>query len=191
MALGALIGWGALSAYIQAKGWVRGDALNWEHGVRGWILWIGLIALFTDSTVSMVWMVLPNRSHTTPHTVHPTTQPLSSAITELPEQQSTETAQTSMAHRTSGGVLRTRVFFATAVIFCAVVTKTVIADFMDWREILPAILIGLLLSLMGIQALGKTDSNPASALGRYNPMLSGRTLTLGQPKSSSGSSHGT
>jgi hypothetical protein len=56
MLLGAIVGWAILSPIANLNGWAPGDVDDWEHGSRGWILWISLTAILADCSVKLLWL---------------------------------------------------------------------------------------------------------------------------------------
>ena len=58
MLLGAVIGWGILSPMAKQNGWAPGPVGDWEHGSKGWIVWISLAIMLADSIVSLGWLIL-------------------------------------------------------------------------------------------------------------------------------------
>ena len=58
MLLGAIIGWGILSPLAKNKGWAPGPVPDWTNGSKGWIVWISLAIMLADSLVSLGWLML-------------------------------------------------------------------------------------------------------------------------------------
>ncbi|KAI9784404.1 MAG: hypothetical protein M1816_000875 [Peltula sp. TS41687] len=56
MLLGAIVGWTALSPLAKKKGWAPGPVKDWEHGSKGWIVWISLAIMLADSLVNLGWL---------------------------------------------------------------------------------------------------------------------------------------
>jgi uncharacterized oligopeptide transporter (OPT) family protein len=64
MAAGALVGWGILSPLSQREGWAPGPTGDMADGARGWILWISLAIMCSDSVVSLLpvlWELVTTR----------------------------------------------------------------------------------------------------------------------------------
>jgi len=49
-----LTGWAILSPLSKLSGWAPGPVGDMSNGARGWILWISLGIMFTDSLVSLL-----------------------------------------------------------------------------------------------------------------------------------------
>lgn len=50
---GMLVGWGILSPLSKLSGWAPGPVNDMTSGARGWILWISLAIMCSDSIVSL------------------------------------------------------------------------------------------------------------------------------------------
>ncbi|KAG6001078.1 hypothetical protein E4U21_004697 [Claviceps maximensis] len=53
MVLGAIVGWAFLSPLAKWKGWAPGPVDDWEHGSKGWIIWVSLAIMLVDAIVSL------------------------------------------------------------------------------------------------------------------------------------------
>lgn len=53
MLLGCIIGWGILSPLAFYQGWAPGPVNDWKTGSKGWILWISLSVMVTESVISL------------------------------------------------------------------------------------------------------------------------------------------
>jgi hypothetical protein len=49
-----LVGWGILSPISKHAGWAPGPVGDMTNGARGWILWISLAIMCSDSLVSLM-----------------------------------------------------------------------------------------------------------------------------------------
>ena len=49
-----LVGWGVLSPLAKHSGWAPGPVGDMTTGSRGWILWVSLAIMCTDSLVSLI-----------------------------------------------------------------------------------------------------------------------------------------
>lgn len=57
MNLGMFVGWAVLSPLSKLSGWAPGPVGDMSNGARGWILWVALGIMCTDSLVSLVPVV--------------------------------------------------------------------------------------------------------------------------------------
>ena len=58
MLFGAVLGWGVLSPLAKSRGWAPGPVDSWEDGSKAWIVWISLAIMLADSLVSLGWLIL-------------------------------------------------------------------------------------------------------------------------------------
>src|ERR1700761_3025407 len=58
MLLGAIVGYGILSPLAKSRGWAPGPTEDWATGSKGWIVWISLAIMLSDSLVNLGWLVL-------------------------------------------------------------------------------------------------------------------------------------
>ncbi|KAG0137977.1 OPT oligopeptide transporter protein-domain-containing protein [Tuber indicum] len=58
MLLGAIIGWGVLSPFARYKEWAPGPVSDWTTGSRGWIVWVSLGIMLSDSVISLGGLIL-------------------------------------------------------------------------------------------------------------------------------------
>ncbi|KHN99272.1 Oligopeptide transporter OPT superfamily [Metarhizium album ARSEF 1941] len=56
MTLGAVVGWGFLSPLAKLKSWAPGPVDDWEHGSKGWIIWVSLAIMLVDAVVSLGYL---------------------------------------------------------------------------------------------------------------------------------------
>ncbi|KAF8635182.1 hypothetical protein AX15_000514 [Amanita polypyramis BW_CC] len=158
MNFGMLVGWGILSPLAKFSGWAPGPVGDMGNGSRGWILWISLGIMCADSLVSLLPVVaeyvgdlLGRRSHydelsTNDHETETPDRlvPLSWVIPGL------------LASVIIGTILVWVVFGKEHI--------------KPWATILGFVLGGLL-SVIGVRALGETDLNPVSGLGKVSQLF--------------------
>lgn len=58
MNLGMLVGWGILSPLAKHQGWAPGNVASSTDGARGWILWVALAIMISESLISLLPIVL-------------------------------------------------------------------------------------------------------------------------------------
>lgn len=161
MNLGMLVGWGILSPLSKYSGWAPGPVGDMTVGARGWILWVSLAIMCSDSVVSLVpvvvevfrdkvWRALRGHSgdDTAPETKEVETEdrlvPMSWVVWGL------------------GG----------SVVLGTVLVWLVFGDegIKPWATLIGFVMGGLL-SVLGVRALGETDLNPVSGLGKISQLF--------------------
>lgn len=200
MTLGAAVGWGLLSPLAKSKGWAPGPVNDWEHGSKGWIVWISLAIMLVDAVVSLGYAVLrPLGSslslnpaeffhHALPSNFRRRSEESCGRYTLLQDEDDSSTSQTDMTsepprpghnfsdvasdvrddapadHRIGKPVVITGLI--SSVLFCVGTTHFVFGDLVPLYAIIIAVLMALLLSIMGVRALGETDLNPVSGISK-------------------------
>lgn len=192
MLFGAVLGWGILSPLAKARGWAPGPVDDWESGSKGWIVWVSLAIMLADSIVSLGWLVIrPLVTHrhelkaklfssrlgqlVTPRSYH--TSAGYSALNNVPDQ---STPGQSLGHaydkddappsqliskRTVSILLPLTLVLN---VFCM---HIVFGDVMSPVLSSFATLLAVLLSVMGVRALGETDLNPVSGISKLTQLL--------------------
>ncbi|KAF4977524.1 hypothetical protein FZEAL_5958 [Fusarium zealandicum] len=196
MLLGAVVGWGILSPLAKSRGWAPGDIDDWEHGSKGWIVWISLAIMLVDAIVSLAYVsvrplfindkvvrfVTSWRHQIQEHGVSGLWKPhshnyslLRSADTEpllrndsavfeqvLPDD---DTEDDAPAHQRMDSRL-VFVGLLASIALCVLTIRIVFGDLVPILATVIAVLMALVLSIMGVRALGETDLNPVSGISK-------------------------
>ncbi|CEJ87601.1 hypothetical protein VHEMI04462 [[Torrubiella] hemipterigena] len=190
MLLGAVVGWAVLSPLAKSQGWAPGPVGDFEKGSQGWIIWISLAIMLVDAVISLAYIAMkPLLTRTT----LPNTQ---SRIVELYHRFTGQTMATSehgyepvdtddndgslngvvmdvsdaagedapRAQRI--GPATVGIGLATSIGVCIIATHYVFGDLVPLYATIIAVLMALLLSIMGVRALGETDLNPVSGISK-------------------------
>ena len=197
MLLGAIIGWAVLSPLAKYKGWAAGKVDDWDTGSKGWIVWISLAIMLADSIVSLGWLILRPLIYNGPQYIHNfrerkkrggsfleaigvtsskgdytaldgsnsrTAYPSSATkLEDLPEPDAPP-EQLISSRTVYVGLLG-------AIAVCAVSVQIVFANLIPLYATLIAIVLALLLSVMGVRALGETDLNPVSGISKLTQLV--------------------
>ncbi|POS82803.1 hypothetical protein EPUL_005108, partial [Erysiphe pulchra] len=199
MLLGASIGWGILSPLAKYRGWAPGPVDNWESGGKGWIMWISLAIMFADSIISLGYIGLSpvvkysysylpklynlvdesgwrgllgtkicshdkkGYTHVLGREDHVSSEDIT--LTDEEPNEPDVPLENCVKNRTVciSGVL--------SIVFC------VLSIYISFGPLIPiyatvlAILMALLLSIMGVRALGETDLNPVSGISKLAQLL--------------------
>lgn len=194
MTLGAVIGWGLLSPLAKFKGWAPGPVDDWEHGSKGWIVWVSLAIMLVDAVVSLAYtgsrsilhapgFELSTRLHERlrslrrrilgePSTGYtPLLQNRDEDLPQMPDatshasEASCDIDDDAPAHQRIGGRL-VIIGLIASIILCIGTTHFVFGDLVPLYATIIAVFMALILSIMGVRALGETDLNPVSGISK-------------------------
>ncbi|KAH9995792.1 oligopeptide transporter [Russula vinacea] len=155
MNLGMVVGWGLLSPLSKYYNWAPGPVGDMTTGARGWILWTSLAIMSSDSLVSL----LPTaRKYVSKLVTHANHELEYDAEVETDDRLvPTQWVLWGIACSTTAGILLVWLVFGNEGI-------------KPWATLLSFVL-GALLSILGVRALGETDINPVSGLGKMSQLL--------------------
>ncbi|KAJ9268739.1 hypothetical protein DTO212C5_5157 [Paecilomyces variotii] len=198
MLFGAVLGWGILSPLAKKKGWASGPVDNWETGSKGWIVWVSLAIMLSDSIVSLGWLILKPIVHRAPEwktgllSIHrdwkgtlsrlrPSSSgnysilnPLSDAslapasrLQNPSSDEDEDDAPPSQLISTRTVLILLPLTLALNVVCIHIAFGDIISPFLSTI----ATLLALILSVMGVRALGETDLNPVSGISKLTQLL--------------------
>ena len=186
MCLGSIVGWGILSPLAKSKAWAPGPVEDWDTGSKGWIVWISLSIMIADSIINLGWLLLHPIIHHAPSylktlkesyrqgrlsalnrgdytALAPRSTSDSKALRESTEPDAP--AHQLVSNKTTFVVL------VVSVILCIFTTRYVFQKIIPFGAIILSILLALLLSIMGVRALGETDLNPVSGISKITQLI--------------------
>lgn len=164
MLLGCVVGWGILSPLAYYAGWAPGPIGDWKTGSKGWILWISLGVMIAESCVSLCivfvkTLVKAVRQHSATNNVE--SNQVVEEVVELdaPKNQlvSNKVTIIGLIVSTVSCVYLIRVVFGPAVLPNSMTCL--------------AVFVAMFLSVLGVRALGETDLNPVSGIGKISQVF--------------------
>ena len=205
MLLGAIVGWGILSPLAKSRGWAPGPVGDWTTGSKGWIVWVSLAVMLADSVVSLGWLVLRPLILYGPSYYRGVRDHISrggfvSAFHFASYKKGDYTALTPSGTLPSGNdskqllddaepdapehhLVSNRtvlVLLTISIIICVFSIRYVFPP-IPFGAILLSILLALLLSLMGVRALGETDLNPVSGISKLTQLVFALVIPSSNP----------
>ncbi|KAJ4982920.1 OPT oligopeptide transporter [Stagonosporopsis vannaccii] len=197
MLLGAIIGWGILSPLAKQKGWAPGPVPDWTNGSKGWIVWISLAIMLADSLISLGWLVLRPlialvrlyfpvaketvKSHTWREllTLNISRQqgytPLSDGTSANPitavKQHLNSDSEPDAPPEHLISTRTTLIGLIGSLVLCVVAVHVSFPGLIPFRLTLLSLVLALLLSIMGVRALGETDLNPVSGISKLTQLV--------------------
>lgn len=173
MFLGTLVGWGLLAPMAHAKGWTTGPIKDVGTGPTGWLLWISLAIMLADSVVSLSVVLIK--------ILRPQLA-LSSSISKRRSDNensnntnndgSIEDDDTAVDPAPLDQQISWRIWLPGLVVASLVCTGILTPMFAmpPWQPAF-AVLFSLLVAVLAIRALGETDLNPVSGIGKVSQLL--------------------
>ncbi|KAG2149094.1 OPT oligopeptide transporter protein-domain-containing protein [Suillus bovinus] len=162
MNLGMLVGWGILSPLSKYSGWAPGPVGDMSTGARGWILWISLAIMCADSFISLLPVVYEYCIKLV--VLYRPTKPGDNAETH--EDFEVETADRLVPAKWVIYGLIGSIFVGTILVWIVFGNDGI----KPWATLI-GFMMGGLLSILGVRALGETDLNPVSGLGKISQLL--------------------
>ncbi|KAK0525200.1 OPT superfamily protein [Tilletia horrida] len=194
MTLGAFVGWAILSPIAYFSGWAPGDPLSEKDGSRAWLMWIALAIMCSESILGLVALLLTNGSENIKKLLKVPSW-LQSKQMRRQQQQQPGILDTGadrdgvdagdVEHEPPSRLTSTRTVVSGLV--ASTVLAVILIQLTFKRSSAPvdakhpattnpaqtvlAVIIALVLSLLGARALGATDLNPVSGLGKISQLV--------------------
>ncbi|ODQ77355.1 hypothetical protein BABINDRAFT_163612 [Babjeviella inositovora NRRL Y-12698] len=205
MLFGAVLGWAVLAPLAKHMGWSPGQIDDWKEGGQGWILWISLAAMVADSVASFVVVTTKSlwhlyQKHQAENQYHPANRLLGPV---LRDDSSNENPENSTFDRQSVGEefgaasenleidkmepeflvsnKTTYTGLAVSSVLCVACVRYVFGPVIPIFSIVVALLIAFFLSILGVRALGETDLNPVSGIGKISQLIFAFVIPKDQP----------
>lgn len=174
MLLGAFLGWAVLAPLSTKMGWSPGPIDDWKTGGQGWILWISLAIMVVDSVISFVVVVGQSLYRSAMRTKESYSRvPAAETESDADEAQNEEEVEEEDADAPEEYLVSrtmTLAGIAGSTVLCIIAIKIVFHS-VPLYAIIAAILIAFALSILGVRALGETDLNPVSGIGKISQLL--------------------
>lgn len=190
MLFGAVLGWAVLSPLAKHKGWAPGPVGDWEAGSKGWIIWVSLAIMLADSIINLGWLIVRTSYESFPRlasklksvrrndsqrpgtplhsNVRYSTLGLHSDRAAIHEEEgdlNDAPPSELISNRTVAVLLPLALVFN--VICMHIAFGDIITPFLSTL----ATLLAVLLSIMGVRALGETDLNPVSGISKLTQLI--------------------
>ncbi|ODV84394.1 hypothetical protein CANARDRAFT_8747 [[Candida] arabinofermentans NRRL YB-2248] len=228
MFVGMVLGWCILAPIAKHNSWAPGAVDDWKEGAEGWIMWISLSIMISDSIVSLLVLTIKgvlsaihpelgsstsssrksssfgdsngeerrlieddnevpsdeDVSSSTYHGISSATQGIS-AVTgpmvsdDVTDDQDNYDGDVDSKHQLSSTFTITGLIVSS--IMCILTTRVVFGPMIPYYAITVSILLSLLLSVLGVKALGETDLNPVSGIGKLSQLIFALIIPKSQP----------
>ncbi|KAK1761138.1 OPT oligopeptide transporter protein-domain-containing protein [Echria macrotheca] len=180
MLLGAAVGWGVLSPLAKGRGWAPGRVDDWERGSKGWIVWVSLAIMLADSVVSLGYLAARSAAPLVGGLLkrvgggrrmgyaalggaedNNAAAAWSSEDDEDDEKHDLDAPKDQQISDRVVGV-----GLVLSIGFCIACIHIVFGDLVPLYATVAAVAMALVLSIMGVRALGETDLNPVSGISK-------------------------
>ncbi|KAJ1742422.1 OPT super [Coemansia sp. RSA 1086] len=173
MLTGAVAGWGILSPLAKTEGWAPGPVTDWKTGSRGWILWVSLAVMIAESMISLgivafkeiyaLYYRLRHYRHiATSADGVPQPQDLDMHAASNHELDEVDRRFLVPNWVTWGGLVA-------STCICMGIVKALFD--IPVYDTLIAVALALPLAVLGVRALGETDLNPVSGIGKVSQVV--------------------
>ncbi|CDZ98057.1 Tetracycline resistance protein TetB/drug resistance transporter [Phaffia rhodozyma] len=189
MNLGMITGWGILGPLSARMGWAPGDVGSSKDGARGWILWVALAIMISESMISLIPIVIATIR---PYISYRKQRSSSSVFTRVPasdrgeayvdphmfddDEEGGEGSDTNNEEYETEDRLVPLNWVVIGLMGSAFLGVVLIRALFGPDGIKPwatalGFVLACLLSLLGVRALGETDLNPVSGIGKISQLL--------------------
>ncbi|RKP12454.1 OPT oligopeptide transporter protein-domain-containing protein [Piptocephalis cylindrospora] len=173
MLAGAILGWGVLGPLSKAEGWAPGPINDQKTGPRGWILWVSLAIMISESLVGLGVILIKE-------------------VTRRFRQHRESRAERAKTSRNpsllEGNLPATRVvgeedvpiswLVPSSWTYSGLIVSSILCIFISsylfhvaWYASIVSVVLACLLSVLAVRALGETDMNPVSGIGKVSQVV--------------------
>lgn len=191
MLVGMVLGWCILGPLAKAKGWAPGAADDWKDGIAGWTMWIALGIMIVDSIVSLGVMTIKSVMIVAKNRVRDATPQREEEFMLLNATQGDSSSYNSINRgeaENSPSSDKMNVPYWVPTLGLAISTPILLGSMhLLFGQVVPSFVLllmiplSLVLSLLGVKALGETDLNPVSGIGKLSQLITALILPRGTP----------
>lgn len=155
MNAGMLVGWAFLVPLAKHTGWAPGPVSSNADGAKAWIVWPALAIMTAESVLSLASVALFT---------------LARSRRAKRDERSDDDDDDDTAEEVSLKLVVAGL--GAASIFCVAATAAIFgSEGIKWWATAIALVLACAFSILGVRALGETDINPVSAIGKLSQLL--------------------
>ncbi|KAJ2452470.1 OPT super [Coemansia sp. RSA 2336] len=174
MLAGAVAGWGILSPLAKAEGWAPGPVTDWKTGSRGWILWVSLAVMIAESTISL-GIVAFKETRALYYRLRHYRRVAAPTDDGAPQSQdlNMHAAGNQELDEVDGRFLVPNWITWGGLVASTCICMGIVKALFDVPvyDTLIAVALALPLAVLGVRALGETDLNPVSGIGKVSQVV--------------------
>lgn len=190
MLFGTILGWMILAPLAKYIGWAPGEINDWINGGQGWILWLSLSVMISDSLIS--FFVVTTRSIINAYNSLNKANDLeyqmndNDAYFDLNSiDKSSNNFKLKPHVDANENHLLSNKFTFTGIILssliCVFSVRIVFGSIIPYYATIVAIFLALIFSVLGVRALGETDLNPVSGIGKLSQLVFALVIPSNHP----------
>eukprot|EP00633_Aureoumbra_lagunensis_P000572 CAMPEP_0197295470 /NCGR_PEP_ID=MMETSP0890-20130614/35615_1 /TAXON_ID=44058 ORGANISM="Aureoumbra lagunensis, Strain CCMP1510" /NCGR_SAMPLE_ID=MMETSP0890 /ASSEMBLY_ACC=CAM_ASM_000533 /LENGTH=550 /DNA_ID=CAMNT_0042771481 /DNA_START=159 /DNA_END=1811 /DNA_ORIENTATION=+ len=178
MLFGAILGYAIIGPLVYHLQWAPGSINDGTNGATAYLLWLALAILLADSIVSLSF-ILMSMLKSLFFLGKPTKSTESESLLALA--QSKNSASYLVQDVNHDEQISMRLWLPGLLLSCALCAVTLSSFLTPWQSMI-AVCIALIVALLALRALGETDLNPVSGVGKLSQLVfailaPGRVLT--------------
>ncbi|KAI5963228.1 OPT8 [Candida pseudojiufengensis] len=187
MLFGAVLGWAILAPLSKFMNWAPGPIDDWISGGQGWILWISLSIMVSDSLVSFIVLSIKSirdlvkdykkRKASYTQVLELQQRQREYNLQHPDEEQSDETVVVPInaaVEVPANFLISNKVAIIGTIgstILCVITLKIIFGKLIPLYASLTAILLAMLFSVLATRTLGVSDINPVSGIGKLSQLI--------------------
>ena len=163
--VGALVGWGYLGPRARASGAAPGKIFDFERGAQGYVLWVAIALMVSEALMTLFLVTIDQVAAAAKAASSSPRSKGGGGASSSSKGHDVEVAPPSQLVPTSWWLAG--VVGATAL--CAAVVSPLFG--IPPYQIVVAVALSCLVAVLAVRALGQTDLNPVSAVGKLSQIL--------------------
>lgn len=190
MLFGAVLGWGVFAPLSKYLGWAPGPIDDWFTGGQGWILWLSLSVMIADSVVCFIVVIAKYFASRTKswwarqyeiffqdkNGIYRSIRTDTDNAKDINHNDGRKSnfSLSSVADVSSEFLVDNYVSIGGIVlssVVCVWAIRIVFGDSIPYYASIVAIILALFFSVLGVRALGETDLNPVSGIGKLLQLI--------------------
>lgn len=171
MLMGAILGWGILAPLAKYNGWAPGRIDDWKCGGQGWIMWISLSIMISDSIVSFIVVVGKSIYNFMEKKKASDLERQALLNSNDNDNDSNNNSANDVDEKFLVSNKSTLIGVIVSSLVCAISIKLIFKEMVPLYAIFMSIVLALFFSILAVRALGETDLNPVSGIGKLSQLI--------------------